>query len=513
VSPADDGLRLPADEVIGRPGLWNWALIRRKLLDNLKTCGRGIGSRRHGGTEGAFVEARRSDSADTERQGGSSCEGSGAHQLPAELASHDPEVLRSAVLRESGERRRAECRAKIQTEVVKLALDLLVREPDVEGFFGALTRTMVEEGESHTCGVWLIDDGGQRCELWMAYVQDQLYVPPKAGRAVSGALSTDANNFPCAPMARHLFEYKPGWSETVEYVNDDARFPQVIRDFRTEMDWGVTISTPLTLGGRTLGWMTVSGPRNSETEDQWWRVVLIEAIARQAALALHHSRLVDQNRREERRKAILEERNRLARDIHDNLAQGFAAILMQLQAARREAASLPPAVAASIETAVELARTHLTEARRSVGALRPNVGSGEDIATALKRLAELGHRTTSMPIDVIVDELPRFGDSVEREIIGIAQEALTNAVRHSRGNRVTIRASTSPSVGFRLSIADDGRGIARDRSSAGFGMISMQERADRIGASLTIVTAPRNGTEVVLAWEPASLPTQIHVAT
>ena len=63
--------------------------------------------------------------------------------------------------------------------------------------------------------------------------------------------------------------------------------------------------------------------------------MLIEAIARQAALALHHSRLVEHSRLEERRKGILEERNRLARDIHDNLAQGFAAILMQLQAAQR----------------------------------------------------------------------------------------------------------------------------------------------------------------------------------
>ena len=66
------------------------------------------------------------------------------------------------------------------------------------------------------------------------------------------------------------------------------------------------------------------------------------------------------------------------------------------------------------------------------------------------------------------------------------------------------------SLGLRLSVADDGRGIPRERSSAGFGMTSMQERADRIGASLTIVTAPRSGTEVVLAWEPSSLPTQVH---
>jgi signal transduction histidine kinase len=240
--------------------------------------------------------------------------------------------------------------------------------------------------------------------------------------------------------------------------------------------------------------------------------VLLEAIARQAALSLHHSRLAERSRLEERRKAILEERNRLARDIHDNLAQGFAAILMQLQAAQRDGHAIPATVASTIETAIDLARTHLTEARRSVGALRPNVGNGEDIATALKRLAELGQRTGSVPIDIVLDELPRFGDGVEREIIGIAQEALTNAVRHSRARRITIRASTAQSVGFRLSVADDGRGIARERSSSGFGMTSMQERAERIGASLTIVTAPRNGTEVVLAWEPSALPTQVHVA-
>ena len=70
---------------------------------------------------------------------------------PAEVGSHDPEVLRAALIRESIERRRAECSAGMQTEVVKLALDLLVREPDIEGFFGGLAKTVVEESESNTC--------------------------------------------------------------------------------------------------------------------------------------------------------------------------------------------------------------------------------------------------------------------------------------------------------------------------------------------------------------------------
>jgi signal transduction histidine kinase len=432
-------------------------------------------------------------------------------QQPREVASSDPGVLRDALIRESRERRRAECRADIQMEVVKLAVDLLVREPDIEGFFGGLTKTMVEESGSHTCAVWLLDEETQHCRLWLAFIGDRLFIPPKSGAPPCGAVS-DRKPFPCELMAAHLYDYTQGWQQTVEYTKDDVRLPGLVHEFAAQKGWDTVLATPLLLGTRNLGWMTVSSPHTTEPDSQWWRIVLIEAIARQAALALHHSRLTDSNRREERRKAILEERNRLARDIHDNLAQGFAAILMQLQAAQRDSRNMSQAVAASVETAVDLARTHLTEARRSVGALRPNVGNGEDVASALRRLADLGQRTTSVPIELVADELPRFGDGVEREIVAIAQEALTNAVRHSRAQRIVIRASTVQSVGLRLSVLDDGRGIPREPAVAGFGMTSMQERADRIGASLTIVTAPRNGTEVVLAWEPSSLPTQVHVA-
>jgi signal transduction histidine kinase len=441
----------------------------------------------------------------------SHCEPSerGRYHVPAEVTSQDADVLRAALVRESQDRRRAECSATMQMEVVKLALDLLVREPDIEGFFGALTRTMVEESESHTCAVWLLDESIGRCELWLAYVKDRLFTPPKTARPCESG----GKSFPCEAMAAHLFDHKPGWEQTIEYAGDDDRLPDAIRQFSREHEWRTVIATPLLLGNRILGWMSVCSPSAGEqSESHWWRVVLIEAVARQAALALHHSRLIDLNRREERRKAILEERNRLARDIHDNLAQGFAAILMQLQSAQRDTRGLPASVATSIDIAVDLARTHLTEARRSVGSLRPNVGSGDDIASSLKRLTDLSQRTTTVPIDLVVDELPRVGDGVEREIVAIAQEALTNAVRHSRAQRITVRASSVSSVGLRLSVEDDGRGIAREPSTAGFGMTSMQERAERIGASLTIVTAPRKGTEVVLAWEPSSLPTQVHVA-
>jgi signal transduction histidine kinase len=146
----------------------------------------------------------------------------------------------------------------------------------------------------------------------------------------------------------------------------------------------------------------------------------------------------------------------------------------------------------------------MVEARRSVGALRPHTSDGEDLGSALRRMTDLARRTSELEIDLTVDELPPFISGVEREIIGIAQEAITNAVRHSRGRRIKVHAGAVRSIGFRLQVADDGRGIPKEHRGDGFGMTSMQERAERIGASLTIVTAPRFGTEVVVAWEPPS---------
>lgn len=423
--------------------------------------------------------------------------------MPPEVASSDLETVRAALVREVNERRRIECRADMQNEIVTLALDLLVREPDIEGFFGAFTKSLVEGCDAQSCGVWLIDEDQRRCDFWMAYLVDRLYTRNSA--------NWESLKLPREAMSAHLFSYKAGWTTTVTYTGDDPRLPEPVRAYNQQAGVQSLAVSPLVLGDRNLGWIGISASPSSDCELQW-AVAVLEAIARQATLALHQSRLADQRRIEERRKAILEERNRLARDIHDNLAQGFAAILMQLQAAQRESGPLPPAVASTIEATIDIARSHMIEARHSVCALRPHVGDGESVAAALKRIADVGRRTTAVPIEVMIDELPRFGGAVEREVIGIAQEALTNALRHSRAGRITIMASTVRSIGLRLSVADDGRGIAGDRQSAGFGMTSMRERAERIGASLTIVTAPRKGTEVVLAWEPSALPTQVHVA-
>jgi len=408
--------------------------------------------------------------------------------------------LKAKLEQEIGERRRAQCMAHVQSNAAQLALDLLVREADIDGFFRAFMKTLIDETDSHACGVWLLDEEGAHCDLWMAYIGDQFFT--------KGTPNWQSLTLPREEMAAHLFAYTPGWKETIEYTGDDPRLPENVRTFNGSIGLDSLAIAPLALPTRNLGWLALS---TADAPPEWapWRRATLEAIARQATLALHQSRLAEQSNAEARHQAVLEERNRIARDIHDTLAQGFAAILMQLQSAQRAASSLPPSVARSIETAVDLARTHMIEARRSVGALRPQEIEAGDVAAVLERTTELARRTTDVPIELVIEDLPELGAGVERELIGIAQEALTNAVRHARARKITVHAASTRSVGFRLSVADDGRGIAKERFGAGFGLTSMQERAERIGGSLTIVTAPRAGTEVVLAWEPPafSIPT------
>ena len=394
--------------------------------------------------------------------------------------------------------RRADCMARIQSDAVQLALDLVVRETDIEGFFRAFIKTLVEETESRACGVWLLESDATRCVPWMAFADGAFHTRDAA--EWDAALPREA-------LATHLVRYRDGWKDTIEYLPGDPRLPQGAQAFPVGV--GSLQIAPLALSTHNLGWIALASADASSCEVTWRRAVL-EATARQATLALHQHRMAEESHREVRRQAALEERNRLARDIHDTLTQGFAAILMQLQAAQRSTPSIPPAIREALDTAVDLARTHMIEARRSVGALRPAEAGQESLPEALKRIVTVAQSTTEVPIQLTVNELPPLG-GMERDIAGIAQEALTNAVRHSRAKTIKVSAAAVRQIGLRLSVSDDGRGLFREHGAGGFGMTSMQERAERIGASLTIVTAPRAGTEVVLAWEPPSFSIPVKV--
>jgi signal transduction histidine kinase len=416
--------------------------------------------------------------------------------LPVESSADlDLAQLQAELSEIRDDKMRAECMAAIQRDAVQLTLDLLVSHPDLRGFFRMFIKRLVDEVGAHACGVWLFDEPTNNCDLWMANIGGDTLTADSPGWA--------SLDLPRESMARHLMATNEGRSTILEYLGDDERLPEPVRAFNRAAGVQTLQIAPLNLAAKTMGWIAISSVESSMCECRWLGAVL-DAASRQATLALYYSRMAEQNLFEARRQAVLEERNRIARDIHDTLAQGFGAILMQLQAAQRGVADFPPAVVKNLETAVDLARTHLVEARRSVAALRPQSDQQEHLGAALQRMVDLAQRTNDVPVDLVIDDLPAFDAGVEREIVGIAQEALTNAVRHAHARRITVRAGAVRRVGFRLSVTDDGRGIARDRGTSGFGMTSMRERAERIGAELTFVTAARAGTEVVLAWQPAA---------
>ena len=209
-----------------------------------------------------------------------------------------------ALAREIDERRRAECMAHIQSDAVQLALDLLVREPDIAGFFRVFIKTLVEECESHACGVWLLDDDAvERCELWMAHVDDRFYT--EGSRGLGRRWRCRARAWP-----RICSRTPPGWTETIEYTGDDARLPEAVREFNRANGIESVSVAPLVLPTRNLGWVALSTGDGADLRARRGRRALLEAMARQATLALHQSRLAEQSRLEERRQAVLEERNR-----------------------------------------------------------------------------------------------------------------------------------------------------------------------------------------------------------
>ncbi|MBD2465550.1 AAA family ATPase [Oscillatoria sp. FACHB-1407] len=199
--------------------------------------------------------------------------------------------------------------------------------------------------------------------------------------------------------------------------------------------------------------------------------------------------------------SIVEERNRMAREIHDTLAQAFTGILAQVGAANQVLTDDLEATGAHLDLIKELARTGLIEARRSVVALRPQLLEEGSLQSALHRLiAQI--RTAAMDttlyyeIEGTVYALPT---EVENNLLRIGQEALTNAIKHANADEIRVElAYDRDQVCLRVKDNGQGFGVGSIPSSKGFGLLGMSERAERIGAQLTIRSQPGQGTEIVV---------------
>ena len=200
--------------------------------------------------------------------------------------------------------------------------------------------------------------------------------------------------------------------------------------------------------------------------------------------------------------SVLAERNRMAQEIHDTLAQAFTGIIVHLQAASRKIATDPETAQACITTGGNLARSGLAEARRSVAALRPELLEDGDLYSALHRLTTqmFSHTNIHIVCEAIGETYPLPND-VENNLLRIGQEALTNTFKYAKASEIRIELVYETEQ-FVLRVKDNGQGfeISSHLSvGSGFGLLGMSQRAERIGAQLAIHSQLGQGTEIVVS--------------
>ncbi|HEV2853918.1 MAG TPA: GAF domain-containing sensor histidine kinase [Thermoanaerobaculia bacterium] len=249
-------------------------------------------------------------------------------------------------------------------------------------------------------------------------------------------------------------------------------------------------------GIRRLGILNVAGPEWRELDGG--ELNLLHTIADMLSVAVERARL-HASRLES---AQTEERNRLAREIHDTIAQDLSAIAFQLEAAEALLAGQEKMERArrSVSAALDLARKGLEEARRSVLDLRAAPLEGRTLPAALAALvveANAGDAGDAPAVAFETASAIPLPPAVEVGLYRIAQEALQNALRHANAARVKLRLEASPERA-RLTVEDDGRGfeIAERSTASRFGLVGMRERARLLGGSFQVESSPGAGTRI-----------------
>ncbi len=330
-----------------------------------------------------------------------------------------------------------------------------------------------------TAWIWLLEDSSP--EPYLAAARD---LPP--------ALADDPRHMDGSRYCYCLDTYKKGDLEGAANVNvlTCSRLDGLV-DGTGGLRYHASI--PLYAGEKKLGVMNVASPqwRELSAED----LQLLSTIGDLLAIAVERARLFERSTR----LGAVEERNRLAREIHDTLAQGLTATGLQLESAEALLDDVSGAERARepLRRALSLTRSNLDEARRSVLDLRAAPLEGRSLPEALKTLVdrwevETGVNTRFKAINGSHPLPPR----VEVALYRVCQEALTNVARHADASRVTVRLVAAPDQ-VRLVVQDDGRGFDPSRARDDrHGIVGMRERVAMIGGSLEVQSSSNGGTRV-----------------
>jgi signal transduction histidine kinase len=223
-------------------------------------------------------------------------------------------------------------------------------------------------------------------------------------------------------------------------------------------------------------------------------------LASHAAVAIDQARLFDDSRE----LALVQERGRLARELHDAMSQSLFSLQLAAEAAGRLLDHDPAAAAEQIASVRSLSARMAAELRSAVEGLRPADLERDGLVAVLASQLTLAGRAHDIPVELDARDLPELDPDAEHQILRIAQEAVTNALQHAQASRVqvSVGAGDDGTGGLLvLRVSDDGRGFdpaARAVRSRRLGLTSMHERAASLGGTLSVTSAPGRGTTVEL---------------
>jgi signal transduction histidine kinase/PAS domain-containing protein len=278
-------------------------------------------------------------------------------------------------------------------------------------------------------------------------------------------------------------------------LDPHSPIPEALRSYLMALGIKTLLIIPLTLGGRANGQLSFRFTEERAFDPE--QLEIARALAIQASLAIHLTGLA----KTARQTAVLEERNQLAAEIHDALAQSFTGISMQLGVAGEQLAAKQGDPLSQIRRANEIAKFGLAEARRSILSLRSGAIQESGLIATLQRLVEHSNIAGRLRCDFRSDSIPeeRLPPRVQHELLRFAQEAISNAVRHARPTVVGVTLRWEP-PNLMLQVKDNGSGISKAtlKKSEGFGLINMRARASQIDGQLLIHTDADHGTSIVL---------------
>jgi len=388
--------------------------------------------------------------------------------------------------------RASERLARGQAEALTLALDALARETDPDRIVEHVLRTVTAQLDAHSSSVWLRDEGSGLMVFEFALEGGKFKTKAES------AIGKVSPSLPVKALSSWAEIFRTGKPSVLEDIREGPDFPW--RPHVLAQGIVTILVVPMMIAGKVEGAIGVrfTQKRTFRSEE----LELAQALANQAMLAIQLARLSAQSRQS----GIMEERNRMARDIHDTLAQGFTGVIMHMEAAQQAMLRKRiEVVSGHLRGAGEIARDGLREARRSVKALRPLALEQKKLAEALEELINKLSADTAVQAKFTLQgkarELP---PEWEANILRIGQEALTNALRHARASELDVLLVFDDRE-IRLNMRDNGCGFDPAGNYEGFGLRGMAERAEDMGGQLSIQSSTGAGTTISAVLPLASL--------